>query len=97
MTPELCPTCGHPLAPAKGRALTDAELDALSAWWHTGTIKRAADLLSLSQRTVINQLYGARIRNGVHTTLELLQLHIGQLRTMSELVTSHKSKIRKVA
>lgn len=92
-----CPTCGQ-LMPGSGNTeLTPAELDALSAWWHTGSIKRAADLLSRSERTVINQLYRARIREDVHTTLELLQLHIGELRTMSDLVRSHKVTLRKAA
>lgn len=94
---ETCPTCGQ-LMPDKARKrLTPAELDALSAWWHTGSVKGAADLLSRSERTVINQLYGARIRNGVHKTALLVQLHIGELRSMSELVTSHKVAQRKVA
>lgn len=92
-----CPTCLQPMPNREGEPLTVAELDALSAWWHTGTIKRAADLLSRSERTVINQLYSARIRNGVHTTLELLQLHIGELRTMRELLTSHNQSRRKSA
>jgi len=77
--------------------LTAGEMDALSAWWHTGSVKRAADLLSRSPRTVINQLYAARIRNGVHTTHELLQLHLGSLRTMSQLLTQHNDRERKSA
>lgn len=86
MTSSLCPHCGQPLPGDRGAAeLTSAELDALSAWWHTGNTKRAADLLSRSQRTVINQLYSARNRNQVHATVELLPLYLGSLRTMSEL------------
>jgi DNA-binding CsgD family transcriptional regulator len=92
-----CPSCGQVLPGTHGKPLTPAELDALSAWWHTGNMKRAADLLSRSERTVINQLASARIRNGVHTTLELLQLHIGELRSMSDLLTSHKVATRKAA
>ena len=94
---QPCPTCGQLWTPPENRGLTPAELDALSAWWHTGTIKRAADLLSRAERTVINQLYSARIRNNVHTTLELVQLHLGELRTMRELVTQHNSTDRKAA
>ncbi len=92
-----CPSCGQMMPGAVGRSLTSAELDALSAWWHTGTIKRAADLLSRSERTVINQLYSARIRDDVHTTIELVQLHVGELRTMSDLLTSHKVATREAS
>lgn len=94
---SLCPTCHQEMPGREGQPLTSGELDALSAWWHTGTTKRAADLLSRSERTVINQLYSARIRNDVHTTLELLQLHIGELRTMSDLLTSHNVSRRKAS
>ena len=94
---SACPTCGQQIPGKHGRALTDAELDALSAWWHTGTVKGAADLLSRAERTVINQLYSARIRDGVHTTLELVQLHIGELRSMGELLKSHNLSRRKAA
>ncbi len=94
---DLCQSCGQMMPGSAGRSLTPAELDAVSAWWHTGTIKSAADLLSRSQRTVINQLYSARIRDGVHTTLELVQLHVGELRTMNDLLTSHKVAARKAS
>jgi hypothetical protein len=77
--------------------LTDAELDAVSAWWHMGTIKRAADLLSRAERTVINQLYSARIRNNLHTTLELAQMYMGDLRTVSQLVAQHNKSRREAA
>ena len=92
-----CPTCGQPWEPPERKDLTPAELDSLSAWWHTGSTKRAADLLRRSQRTVINQLYSARIRNNVHTSVELVHLHLGELRTMRELATSHNVTERKAA
>jgi hypothetical protein len=95
----LCPTCGQTIPEGqRSRAiLPDAELDALSAWWHMGSIKGAADLLSRSERTVINQLYSARIRNDLHRTVELAQLYLGSLRSRSELLTSHKNSRRKAA
>jgi hypothetical protein len=94
----LCPTCGQPVPENRSRAaLPAAELDALSAWWHMGTIKAAADLLSRAERTVINQLYSARSRNNLHTSLELAQLYMGSLRSRSELLASHKSNQRKAA
>jgi DNA-binding CsgD family transcriptional regulator len=94
---KFCPACGQVMPGVAGRSMTPAELDALSAWWHTGSTKKAADLLSRSERTVINQLYNARIRDSVHTTLELLQLHIGELRTIGELITQHNYSVRKAA
>jgi DNA-binding CsgD family transcriptional regulator len=102
---ELCPTCGQVKPPAGlAASLTPGELDALSAWWHMGTVKRAADLLSRSERTVINQLYSARNRNRVHTTVELVQLYLGSLRSVSELIMQHNEsrteathRIRKAA
>ena len=93
-----CPTCGQSMPESGGAAvLTAAELEALSAWWHTGTVKRAADLLSRSPRTVVNQLYSARIRNGLHATSELVPLYLGSLRSMRDLVTSHNQSRRKAA
>ena len=94
---KLCPSCGQVLPGARGKPLTPAELDALSAWWHTGSVRQAAILLSRAERTVINQLYNARIRNGVKTTVALAQLQMGQLRTKSELLTEHKVARRKAA
>lgn len=97
MTPDLCPHCGQVMPNAVGSPITEGELEALSAWWLTGTVKKAADLLGRSQRTVVNQLYSARNRNGVHTTLELLQLHIGQLRSRSDLITKHNVRAKEAA
>ena len=94
---ETCPTCGQLMPDKSSKPLTPAELAALSAWWHTGSMKRAAQLLSRSERTVINQLHNARIRNGVHTTLELLQIHIGELRSMNDLITQHNVARRHAA
>lgn len=97
-SPATCPTCGQPMPSGRGAApLSSAELDALSAWWHTGSIRAAADLLSRSQRTVINHLYAARIRNNVHATVELLPLYLGRLRTMSELLTQHNQRGKEAA
>lgn len=94
----VCPTCGQTRPDQDGAAsLPESELEALSAWWHTGTSKRAADLLSRSQRTIVNQLYSARIRNNVHTTAELVPLYIGSLRSMRELITSHNVRRREAA
>ena len=97
MSPNVCPQCGQALPNATRATLTDAELDALSAWWHMGSTRRAADLLSRAERTVVNQLYSARIRNNVHTTVALLPLYLGSLRSMSELMTQHKVRREEAA
>lgn len=98
MSAPSCPACGQVMPNLKRAAeLTPGELDALSAWWHMGSVKRAADLLSRAERTVANQLYKARIRNDVHTTLELAQMYFGSLRSMGDLLTQHNSTQRKVA
>lgn len=94
---NICESCGQVLPNAQGAPLTDAELDALSAWWHMGTVKGAADLLSRAERTVINQLYSARIRNGVHTTHALALLYMGRLRSKSEMAMQHNLARRKAA
>ena len=94
---NVCQSCGQPLPPGDSAPLTPAELDALSAWWHTGTVRKAAALLSRSERTVVNQLYSARIRNKVHTTLELVQLHLDSLRSLPDLIASHNVARGKVA
>lgn len=77
--------------------LTDAQLDALSAWWHGGSIRAAAVLLRRSERTIINHLYAARIRNNLHTTDALARRYIGSLRTKQQLLTSHNSGRRDAA
>jgi DNA-binding CsgD family transcriptional regulator len=97
VTPDLCPHCGQMIPNSKRAELTAGELDAVSAWWHTGSVKRAADLLSRAERTVVNQLYSARIRNNVHTTVELAQMYFGELRSVSELMAQHKVRGKEAA
>lgn len=94
---ETCSACGQVLPNATVAPLTPAELDALSAWWHMGSVKAAADLLSRAERTVVNQLYKARIRNDVHSTTQLVQLYMGQLRSRSDLIAQHNVTRRNVA
>jgi len=94
---SVCPTCGQDRDDRVGEPLTDAEIDALSAWWVTGTTKKAAALLGLAERTVVNQLYRARMRDQVHTTGDLIPLHIAQLRSMTQLMALHNERARKAA
>lgn len=45
--------------------MTPALLDALMAWWRTGSVKAAAERLGLAEQTVKNQLATARRRSHV--------------------------------
>lgn len=49
--------------------MTPALLDALMAWWHTGSVKQAAIRLGLAEQTVKNQLATARRRSHVPNNL----------------------------
>lgn len=81
-----CPTCGQPLPnPMAVHHITDAELDALSAWWWTRSSKAAGVLLGRAEQTVKNQLADARRRNGAHKTIELVQLFSGRLRSVKDM------------
>lgn len=86
-----CPTCGqHMPQPLAENRVTDRELEILSAWWLLHTVRATARFFGLSEQTVKNHLMNARIRNGVHTTSALAQMFMGQLRTMEQLLASHK-------
>jgi hypothetical protein len=49
--------------------VTPALLDALTAWWRTGSVRQAALQLGLAEQTVKNQLATARRRSHVDTNL----------------------------
>lgn len=85
---DYCPTCGRPIDPQPHR-LSESELNALSAWWATGSVRAAANLLVLSEQTVKNHLYNARVRHGLHKTTDLVQLYFARLRSKGELVAQH--------
>lgn len=76
----------------KERRLTDRELQILSAWWLLHSVRSTARFFTLSEQTIKNQLYNARIRNGVHTSADLAALFMGQLRTMDDLLASHNGE-----
>lgn len=88
---DVCPTCGQ-LMPKPAKVLTPHELDALSAWWHTGSVRGAANMLGVAERTITNQLYSARIRHDLHKTVELVRLHFSELRSADELMRSHNQR-----
>jgi hypothetical protein len=86
---KVCKECGQVVPdPTAIRHITDAELDALSAWWWSRTIRGAARVLGRAEQTIKNQLYDARRHSQCRTTLELAQTFMNQLRTMEQL-TSH--------
>ena len=72
------------------RPVTDRELDVISAWWHQGTVKGAADLLGLHVQTAKNLLHTARMRAGVPNTLALAQLTRKDHRSMAALKRRRK-------
>ena len=92
---EVCPTCGHALAvPLVDRRITEQELNVLSAWWLMHSIRSTARFFGVAEQTVKNQLMDARRRNGFHSTAELAQAFMGQLRSMDELMAQHNKRAR---
>lgn len=53
--------------------MTPALLDALMAWWRTGSVKDAAMSLGLAEQTVKNQLATARRRSRVANNLSAVK------------------------
>jgi len=53
--------------------LTPGQLDALAAWWNTGSVRLAAEQMGLSAQTVKNHLAAARQRSRKPTTLLALK------------------------
>lgn len=90
-----CPTCGQPIPqPLADHRLTSRELEILSAWWLLHSVRAAARFFDLSEQTVKNHLFNARIRNGVHTSAALAQIFMAELLTMQQLVASHNNQRR---
>ncbi len=84
-----CESCGQPLPMiGPGRGISDQELNVLSAWWLLHSTRAVARFFGRSEQTIKNQLYDARRRNGIHSTSELAQMFMAELRTMDELLRS---------
>ena len=98
MSRGVCEACGQqlPLRLEESR-ISDQELNVLSAWWLLHTTRSVARFFGRSEQTVKNQLYDARRRHGIHSTAQLAQLYMGQLRTMEELMTQHKNVQKRAA
>ncbi len=75
-----CPMCGQPVQPGHPVSLTARELAVLSAWWHMGSVKRAALLAGVGEQRAKNLLMRARGRNGAATTVELASMFFDRLR-----------------
>lgn len=92
---DRCEACGQPvpLRLEEGR-ISDQELNVLSAWWLLHTTRSVARFFGRSEQTVKNQLMTARRRHGIHSTAQLAQMYMGQLRTMEELMASHNESRR---
>ena len=84
-----CESCGQPLPqPTAAGGISDQELNVLSAWWLLHSTRAVARFYGRSEQTIKNQLNDARRRNGFHTTSELAQRYMADLRTMDELLRS---------
>ena len=77
--------------------ITDQELNVLSAWWHFGSVRAVARFYGRAEQTIKNQLMDARRRHGIHTTLELAQTYMAELRTIDQLPASHNRNRSAVA
>jgi hypothetical protein len=53
--------------------MTPALLDALMAWWRTGSVRQAAEQLGRAEQTVKNQLATARRRSHVTNNLSAVK------------------------
>lgn len=91
MKPERCPTCGH--RRMEGGRLTPREMDILTSWWLAGSVKEAARLALMTEQRAKTLLYRARIRNGVSTNDELLEMHFVAVRSrVAEQVSQNMSR-----
>jgi hypothetical protein len=95
MIPPRCPTCGHRLN--QGGRITPRELDVLAAWWMVGSVKGAAQSVGIGEQRAKNLMRAARIRNGVPTNDELLELHFVAVRSLVAERMQHNSDGKAVA
>ena len=72
---------------------TKRELEVIAAWWHTGTVISAADLLGIRESTAKNLLHTARLRTGQSNTLMLAKTYSKDLPSVGVL----RRKARKAA
>jgi len=85
---DYCPTCRQPL-PVQKSLPTDRELDVLAAWWMTGSVRQAAEMVGVGEQRAKNLLARCRFRSGVHSNEALLSIHMEALRSRVALGRSH--------
>jgi hypothetical protein len=87
-----CPTCGQ-LRPESLRPLTARELEVLTHWWMTGSVKKAAQAAGVGEQRAKNMLARARMRSRVHSNDELLAAHMDAVRSLvQDRMTHNKSQ-----
>lgn len=85
---DLCPTCGQAWPDRLPGKLTERELDLLSAWRHTQSVKLAAAQIGVGEQRAKNMLSAARNRSGAQSNAELLHLHLADLLSRADVVVS---------
>lgn len=93
---ELCALCGQEL-PGATRSLTPRELEVLTQWWMTGSVKRAAAQAGVGEQRAKNMLARARIRSGVQTNAQLLAAHMDEVRSLVQSKVSQNMSGSEVA
>lgn len=86
MTPR-CPTCGHRLEDPIGE-LTPRQLSVLAYWWMTGSVKKAAQRVGISEQRAKNVLATARLRKRCKTNDDLLVRYYPAVRSFVDDVTT---------
>jgi hypothetical protein len=79
----------------RSAVLSPRELQVIAGWWHTGTVKEAAEASGLSVQTAKNVLYTARLRSGAPTTLALARMYAKELPSLATV--RRKAKKAKAA
>jgi hypothetical protein len=93
---ELCPLCGQE-RPDSTQPLTPRELEVLTAWWMTGSLKKAALQVGVGEQRAKNMMARARIRSRVSTNRELLAAHMDQVRLLVQSKVSQNMSESAVA
>jgi hypothetical protein len=93
---ELCPLCGQE-RPDATQPLTERELEVLTAWWMTGSLKKAAIQVGVGEQRAKNMMARARIRSRVSTNRELLAAHMDEVRLLVQSKVSQNMSESAVA
>ena len=88
---DICHSCGQAL-PRSSEYLTRRELDVLTAWWLTDSVKEAARLVGVGEQRAKNLLAAARFRNRADSNGALLALHFAAVRESALRRVSHNDR-----